>query len=113
MARTIIRSLSAVKEQLNELPVDPSLQWQSLESRFITIANRLCPVRYYEIRKERPQYFTNEISSLIQERDQLFKRARTSSNQNNKTRLWQKAIKEGNEVRTRLKSAKKITLYRT
>lgn len=86
---------------------NPNHVWSEMEDNFTTVAVALCPERDYVIKRDRPAYFTTEISNLIQSRDSLFKKARSTADPQKKRKLWQKAIKKRNEVRSRLKQTKR------
>lgn len=80
-----------------------------MEEKFTSVASALCPERDYVIQKDRPVYFTSELSRLIQARDSLLKKARVSRSQGKrkKKKLWNKAAQKRNEVRYLLKSTKR------
>lgn len=63
-----------------------------MEEKFVEVADALCPERVYAIKKDRPDYFTAEISNLIQTRDGLFKEARAETYNYKKRKLWQNAM---------------------
>lgn len=95
---------SNIKKFLPDLWGDnPNLLWDQLETAFIRVADEVCPLKTFEIKKDRPSYFTDEISATISERDLLYKKAR----RNQSKTLWKKAILKRKEVKLLIKRAKR------
>lgn len=75
-------SLEALEHQLNlrdwhgllQEP-DPDIIWNSFLSILMEIADTLCPMKEFNITRQRPVYFTNEQVELIKERDTLLRLA--------------------------------------
>lgn len=81
---------------------DPDEWWDQLESNYLRVADTLCPLRLFEIKKDRPAFLTDEISKTIAKRDRLFKKARLLK----QDCTWKKAVKERKKVKILLKQAK-------
>lgn len=101
-------SLERMEEPLNtRLPVkveiNPNLEWEQLEESFLKTADDICPMRNFEIHNDRPEYFSDKLSSAIKKRDTLFRKARIKKDRNS----WDKAKKKKKEVRLMLKKEKK------
>lgn len=56
---------------------DPNDQWIMMFNILLEIANKMCPVKTFNITKNKPIYITNEILELIKERDTVVRIART------------------------------------
>lgn len=87
--------------------VDPNLLWYNLRGRYDEVNDKLCPIREYKIKRDRPEYFTTEISNLILTRDKLFKKARTTPDKAKQKILWKKAVIKRKAVRSSIREAKR------
>lgn len=87
---------------------DPNSMWGSMNQQFTSITEKLCPLREYTIRKDRPEYFTPEISNQILNRDRLFKKSRNTLNRERRRSLWLKAISKRSLVRSLIRREKRI-----
>lgn len=85
----------------------PDSTWINMEKEFKRVADTLCPIRRYEIKNNRPKYFTTEISTQILARDRLFKLARNTPNGAKRDRLWKNASVIRKEVCTLIRKAKR------
>lgn len=85
----------------------PNLIWDKLEKNFVTMANVICPEREFKIRKDRPTYFTSNVSKQIAKRDRLFREAKLSNDKHKRKCLWSKATKKRQEVKSLLRRAKR------
>lgn len=98
---------TAIKHQLCLSDLDSSLSpdenWGLMETAFITVANLVCPVRNFNIKRDRPNYFTDEVTNIIRECDILFKLARGSDDE----ALWSNATKKCKEAKIVIKRAKR------
>lgn len=65
--------------------IGPDGYWQELERAYLKTADELCPVTQFNIKKDRPHYFNDDICRLVKQRD-LFKRARKEKDH----ALWKK-----------------------
>lgn len=83
--------------------LDPNLWWESLETTYCKVADLVCPIKTFNIKQDRPVYFTDEVSRAIIIRDKLFKKARVQRCD----LLWRKAVKKRKEVKVLLKRAKR------
>lgn len=65
---------SSIKKYLPHLwGNSPDLLW---ESTYIKLADGICLTKTFNIKKDRPPYFSNEINIAISERESLFSKAR-------------------------------------
>lgn len=92
---------------------NPNDIWSDLDKKFTAVSDTLCPVRDFVIKNDRPVYFTTELSNLIQTRDNLYKKARAITNRDERKKIWKKALKKRNEVRTKLRTLKRAHVMTT
>lgn len=101
-------SLARIEESLSthlppQIVDDPNLEWDQLEEAYQKVADEICPLRKFEIHNDRPEYFSDKLSTAIKKRDMLFRKARAK-----KCRAtWDKARKKRKEVKALLKKDKK------
>lgn len=78
-----------------------------METKFVRVAETLCPERDFEIRKNQPVYFNSNISNQIVKRDQLFKEAWLANDKTKREKLWSKATRKRQEIKSLLRKAKR------
>lgn len=101
-------SAESIEEAVeNHLPplvnADPNLEWEQMEETYMKVADDVCPLTNFQIKNDRPGYFSDELSTAIRKRDLLFRRARVSKNKI----TWNKAKKKKREVRLMLRRDKR------
>lgn len=87
---------------------DPIDSWGEMEKEFMKVVDDLGPVKEFNISRNRPDYFTGEISNCIRKRDNLFSRARNCKNEAQTKELWHRAVKKRNEMRRLLRKLKRV-----
>lgn len=84
----------------------PEVPWSNVEETSVNVADRLCPVKSFRIRKDRPDSFTKGIIETIRKRDALFREAREANTMPRHRELWQEAVQKRKKVKVQLKKAK-------
>lgn len=102
----------AVVSELNNNKVclvetDPESSWDSMVESFSAVADKLCPMKTFKIKNDRPEYFNSALSEAIKDRDESFRKARTCNFLPERKDLWQKAVKKRTEVKIQLRKAKR------
>lgn len=54
-----------------DLALSPDENWNLLETAYVDVADIVCPVRDFTIKRDRPSYFTKEVTDVVRERDTL------------------------------------------
>lgn len=88
---------------------NPDLLWEQLETTYVKLADEICPVKTFNIKKDRPPYFSNKINTAISERESLFSKARKlrTRSQVQSNGLMKKAVLKRKEVKLLIKRAKR------
>lgn len=60
---------------------DIDTAWDILYTVILKFANKLCPVKTFHIKRDRPPWFSDEITELSKNRDELFKTGKLQKNQ--------------------------------
>lgn len=82
--------------------MDVDEAWAILFNFILNECNRQCPIKEFKIRRDRPAWFSDEITELSCNRDELFSIGRRLTNHN----MLQEARRLRNLVKTSLASAK-------
>lgn len=76
---------------------NPEVAWSILFNHILTVANLLCPYRYFFIRKDAPVWFNRDIIEMAHHRDLLYKEYQKTKNPNK--------LKEARNIRNQVKSS--------
>lgn len=83
---------------------NPNDQWDAFFGYIISVVDKLCPLKTYNVTKTRPVYISDEILDRIKERDMFLRLAKKHNNQ----AYWEKGMSLVKEVIKTCKEAKCI-----
>lgn len=74
---------------------DVDTAWESLYTVLLKLSNQFCPFKTFYIKRDRPPWFTDEITELSKNRDDLFKTGKRQKNQSllNEARYLRNSLK--------------------
>lgn len=74
---------------------DVDTAWNYLYSIILSISNQLCPIKTFHIKRDRPPWFSDEITELSKNRDEFFKIGKKQNNQTllNEARYLRNSLK--------------------
>lgn len=88
--------------------LDVNDAWEFIYNQILLIADRICPMKEFIIRRDHPQWFNHEIIELSVNRDYLYRVSHQKSESEN-SRLRAEAKKLKNLVKHKLTNIKNIT----
>ena len=82
--------------------VDPSQAWENMLDIIVVEADKISPIRKFQIKKSKPCWLTNELIEQMKDRDYFFRKAKKFSNEDD----WNIAKFHRNQVNFNVRRAK-------
>lgn len=83
---------------------DINLKWDMVKKAIMYDANHYCPLKWFKVKKNIPEWHNGEIMRVAQDRDRLFRNYRRNKKEN--PSLYQQAVSKRREFNKLVKSVK-------